>query len=105
MSTFSDNLADLASAEHLARIELYDATGARVGTIENKPGSQGSLKVYLHLLNAHGGITPRAAEEGLALYAEHTADAQTHPGKHPNIDRMFEVMETGRSLRVEVYPA
>jgi hypothetical protein len=29
----------------------------------------------------------------LQLYAEHTADARLHPGKHPNIDRLLAIAE------------
>ncbi len=87
-------LAMLESAEHLQRLELADTDG-NIERIENKPGTQGSLKVYHHLWKKHGAINAAAAKEGLALYAEHTEDAQNNPGKHPNIDRLFEVLENG----------
>jgi len=38
----------------------------------------------------------------LKLYAEHTEDAQINPGKHPNIDRLLDVLDTGEVLTVEV---
>jgi len=61
-------------------------------TIKNKPGQAGSLAVYAALALRHGRIDAVAAREGLALFAEHTADAQAHPGRHPNIDRLLQVL-------------
>lgn len=87
---FAETLKTLPSVAHLAALRLTDAAGQVIATIENKPGQAGSLAVYHALAQRHGGaITPAAATEGLALYAEHTADAQAHPGKHPNIDRLI----------------
>lgn len=87
---FADILATLPDVSHLAALRLIDASGAVVATLENKPGQAGSLRVYHALAQRHGGaITPAAAAEGLALYAEHTADARAFPGKHPNIDRLL----------------
>jgi hypothetical protein len=73
--------------------------------IENKPGSQGSVKVYHHLFNKWGSINQDAAKDGLEIYAEHTLDAEENPGKHPNIDRLFEVIETGDTLTVSIIEA
>ena len=100
---FADTLKTLPSIQHLAALHLCDAAGQRVATLENKPGQAGSLAVYHALAQRHGGhITPAAAAEGLALYGEHTADAQAHPGKHPNIDRLLALREP---LGVELVPA
>jgi hypothetical protein len=102
MQKFSDILAGLEPADHLQKIELLDTNGHLAGLIENKAGSQGSLKVYHHLWKKHGSITVEAAEEGLALYAEHTADAKANPGKHPNIDRLFTVIDSRQALTVRI---
>ena len=99
MKPFSENLATLPAADHLQRIELRDEASTIVGTIENKPGSQGSLKVYHALLDKYGRIDASAAQEGLALFAEHTADAQANPGKHPNIDRLIDIIQRGNILQ------
>jgi hypothetical protein len=40
--------------------------------------------------------------EGLTLFAEHTNDAEKNPGKHPNIDRLFKVIEENLSLEGKV---
>ncbi len=93
--SFAENLATLPPVDDLAGIELIAAEG-EVSLIENKPGSQGSLRLYRYLFEKYGCIDVAAAEEGLALYAEHTADARENPGKHPNIDRLFDIV-TGKS--------
>jgi hypothetical protein len=100
MKTFQENLVGLPGIDGIARIELLDAGGKLAGTIENKPGSQGSLRVYRFLAGKHGKITPEAAQEGLEIYAEHTRDAQENPGKHPNIDRLFALIEKKQALSV-----
>ena len=102
MKKFSDYLATLENTEHIQKIELFDASGTLAGTIENKPGSQGSVKVYHHLLKKHGSINKEAAKDGLKIYAEHTQDAEENPAKHPNIDRLFGVIETGETLTASI---
>jgi hypothetical protein len=104
MPTFSETLASLEPVDHIARIELHDANGKLVASIENKPGSAGSVKVYHHLWKKHGSIDLAAATDGLELYAEHTDDAAEHPGKHPNIDRLFEIVANPHVLTVEIVP-
>lgn len=98
---FADNLKQLPGVSHLAAIQLVDAENNVVATIENKPGQAGSLVIYNHLAQLFGAITPEAARKGQELYAEHTEDARTNPGKHPNIDRLIGLEERGESLRVK----
>jgi hypothetical protein len=102
MQKFSDVLLTLDSADEVQRIELYLENGTPVGSIENKPGSQGSIKVFYHLYKMYGGITLDAAVEGLALYAEHTEDAENCPGKHPNVDRLINVLENEAPLTMKI---
>lgn len=92
---FADNLKQLPSVSHLAALLLLDVAGNVVATIENKPGKVGSLTIYAALAVKHGGISVVAAHEGLAMFAEHTADARAHPGSHPNIDRLLTVIASG----------
>lgn len=101
MSEFAANLKKLPGISHLAAINLLDADGNLVVAIENKAGSQGSLAVYNHLAQTYGAITPEAAKKGLELYAEHTEDARANPGKHPNIDRLFGLIEAQQTLRIK----
>lgn len=102
MQKFSDNLLTLDNADHVKRIELYDEQSQPAGQIENKPGTQGSIKVYHHLFKIYGEINSDAAVEGLALYAEHTEDAENHPGKHPNIDRLLNVLDKEQTLSIKI---
>ena len=106
MSQFQANLKKMPGISHLEALNLLDAEGNVVATIENKAGSQGSLSLYNHLGQTYGAITPDAARKGLELYAEHTEDARQHPGKHPNIDRLIDI-EAGRlaPLTVRLQPA
>ena len=100
---FAEQLKQLPAISHLAELQLLNETGEVVARIENKPGKIGSLTVYHALALKHEGrITPAAAEEGLTLFAEHTADARQRPGAHPNIDRLFDIIKTGRTLTVKL---
>ena len=98
---FADKLKTLPRVSHLAALNLIDAADVVVATIENKPGQTGSLAVYNHLGQLYGALTAEAARKGLELYAEHTADARGHPGKHPNIDRLLMLAEGDGLLRLK----
>ena len=102
---FADNLKQLPSVAHLAELQLINAAGQVVATIENKPGKAGSLAVYAALAAKHGSINVAAAQEGLDIFAEHTADARAHPGNHPNIDRLLDIISTGQGLSVQLVNA
>lgn len=102
MQKFSDVLLTLDSADEVQRIELFFEDGKPAGSIENKPGSQGSVKVYYHLYKMYGAISLDAAVEGLSLYCEHTEDAENCPGKHPNVDRLINVLENEAPLTMNV---
>jgi len=101
MPSFKENLETFPSIDGIARLELINSDGNIDAVIENKAGSQGSLRLYLHLANQFGSITPEAAQQGCELYAEHTEDARLNPGKHPNIDRLFGLIEQGATLSVK----
>lgn len=103
---FAETLKTLPAVSHLAALQLKDATGEVIATLENKQGQAGSLAVYHALAQQHGGaITPTAAAEGLVLYAEHTADARAFPGKHPNIDRLLAWADGSASYAVTLIAA
>lgn len=101
MASFAENLKNLPGISHLAAIHLLDAEGNLLASIENKPGSQGSLAVYHHLAQTYGAITPEAAKKGLEIFAEHSEDAQAYPGKHPNISRLLALIESGETLHIK----
>ena len=101
--SFAENLADMPQVDDLAGIEI-SSPDSPVEVIENKAGSQGSLRIYRHLMNMYEVINPPAAAEGLALYAEHTRDARLNPGKHPNIDRLLKIESGGLGYFVRLLP-
>ena len=101
---FADILKQIPSVEGIELMELRDESGKVVATLENKPGKAGSLAVYNHLILRYHKINATAAMEGLTLFAEHTNDAEENPGKHPNIDRLFRVIEEGLSLSAKITP-
>jgi hypothetical protein len=103
--TFAENLQQLPPIEGVQRIDLVDSKGAVVATIENQPGKQGSLAVYHSLKQRFGTLDAKAAEHGLLLFAEHTSDARTRPGAHPNVDRLLAIATGGAPLHIEVIPA
>jgi hypothetical protein len=84
------------------KLVLTDAAGAEVATIANAPGTAGSFRVYAYLAQQYGTIHAEAAAEGLAIFAEYTEDASTHPGKHPNIDRLIAILTTGTALGARI---
>ncbi len=98
---FAENLAALPDVQG-KRLRVLDGRGREVAVIENAPGTAGSFRVYAALAAKYGAINAAAAQEGLLIYAEHTEDARLNPGKHPNIDRLFEVLRTGAVLRSAV---
>jgi hypothetical protein len=102
---FKENLAQMPAIDGIARIDLVDGKGAVVASIENKPGKQGSLTVYNYLRETFSSLDANAAEHGLALFAEHTADARNRPGAHPNVDLLLAIAAGGDTLRVDVIPA
>jgi len=100
---FAQRLALLPAADHIASIDLFDAQGQAVGSMANQPGQKGSVAVYAALAALYAGrITPAAAQLGLEWYAEHVADAQAYPGKHPNIDRLLAWSQGSATYTVQV---
>lgn len=99
--SFAENLAALPEARG-TRLRLFDEQGVEAAVIENAPGTAGSFRVYAYLAARYGAIDAVAAQEGLSIYAEHTEGARLNRDKHPNIDRLFDVVQSGVAFRVEV---
>ncbi len=99
--SFAENLKKLPGISHLAALNLLDADGNVVATIENKAGSQGSLAVYNHLAQTYGSINVEAAKKGIEIFAEHSEDERANPGKHPNIARLLQIEAGAQALRVK----
>ncbi len=104
-AVFKDNLQHLPPIDGVQRIDLVDPAGAVIASIENQPGKQGSLAVYQYLKLACGVLDSNAAEHGLAVFAEHTADARSRPGAHPNVDHLLAIAAGGPALEIKVIAA
>jgi hypothetical protein len=96
---FKEVLEILPSIEAIEAIELFHAKEKTpYAVIPNAPGKQGSLKVYLGLYEKFGQqLDSVSAEQGLLWFSEHAQDAKSNPGAHPNIDRLFDVIEHNRT--------
>lgn len=94
-ANFASTLNLLPAADHIARIELFTSQQPEVpvAVLKNEQGTAGSVRVYLYVCHKHGVLDKAAAEEALALFSEHTENARNNPGAHPNIDRLFEIVE------------
>lgn len=101
-ASFKDNLAQLPPIDAVGRVDLIDKAGNVTASIENQPGKQGSLAVYQYLKLAVGTLDATAANHGLEVFAEHTADARNRPGAHPNIDRLLAIAAGGVPLTIEI---
>ena len=104
-ATFKDNLQQLPSVDGVRRIDLLDEQRAVVASIENQPGKQGSLAVYQYLDLCFAALDAQAAEHGLDVFGEHTADARNRPGAHPNVDRLLAIVAGAAPLNIAVIPA
>ena len=104
-ATFKENLQQLPPVDGVQRIDLVDAKGNVVASIENQPGKQGSLAVYQYLKQSFDILDEKAAAHGLAVFAEHTADARNRPGAHPNVDRLLAIAAGDGSLAIETIAA
>ena len=102
VSSFKENLQNLPSIDGIERLEMMDAAGDVVASIENQPGKQGSLAVYRYLFATYGVLNAEAATHGLAVFAEHTEDARNRPGAHPNIERLLEIQGGGAPLTMRL---
>ena len=100
--SFKDILPTLQNASHIQQLDLLNAQGEIIDSIENIPGKSGSVSVYYHVTADNGRLDKTAAEQALQLYAEHTEDARQNPGKHPNIDRLFELISNDLVYQVNV---
>jgi hypothetical protein len=104
-TVFKDNLQQLPPIDGIHRIDLVDGKGSVVASIDNQPGKQGSLAVYHYLSREFDTLDAKAAQHGLAVFAEHTIDARSRPGAHPNVDRLLAIAEGGETLRIEIIAA
>lgn len=98
---FKENLAALPKVKG-KKLTLIDEHGQEVAVIDNAPGTAGSFRVYVYLFGKYQAINAEAAQEGLAIYAEHSNDARMNPGKHPNIDRLLDLLQYQKKLSIRL---
>ncbi|WP_455380966.1 DUF2322 family protein [Acidihalobacter prosperus] len=104
-TAFENNLKSLKQPhERLIALEAYDEGQTPAFIIEKQPDHQGTLAIYYEVAVKHGGLTPKAAEEALALFAEYTEYAQASPGKYADIDRLFSIIEQDLYYSVKAIP-
>lgn len=71
-------------------------------TFPMHPANKARSSFYHALAQEFGGkLDAAAAERGLVWFAEHVADAEANPGKHPNIDLLFKVKAENASLTLK----
>ena len=102
MKKFNAILEELPDISHIEKIKLLNNNNDQFEYILNKPGAQGSVKLYNHLFLVFGELNMNAAMAGLDLYCEHVEDAKNNPGKHPNIDRLIDITSSKETLRIEI---
>lgn len=100
-TVFKDNLEQFPPVDIVERIDITQGDKPQ-GSILNVDGQRGSLALYYYLYKTMGELDIYAARRGLELYAEHTADARTNPGKHPNIDRLILIEATHKPMAMKV---
>lgn len=91
---FKAYLATFPAIDHLSGLNVLNENGDVIHTIPAIEGKLGSLKLY-HALFAKfdGKLTASSAQQGVEWFAEHVVDAEQNPGKHPNIDLLFKVIQ------------
>ena len=90
---FKDILETLPSIEHLTGLDVLKGETV-IHHIPAAPGKLGSLRLYNALAEKFNGKLDRtSAQQGIEWFAEHVEDAKQNPGKHPNIDLLFKVIE------------
>ena len=90
---FKDILETLPSIEHLTGLDVLNGETV-IHHIPAALGKLGSLRLYNALAEKFNGKLDRtSAQQGIEWFAEHVEDAKQNPGKHPNIDLLFKVIE------------
>ncbi|OOF58464.1 DUF2322 family protein [Rodentibacter genomosp. 2] len=99
---FKDILDTLPSAEHLTGLNVKQ-NNVIIHNIPAVAGKLGSLRLYNALAEKFNGKLDRtSAQQGIEWFAEHVEDAKRNPGKHPNIDLLFKVIDEDLILELEV---
>lgn len=99
---FNEILATLPTIDHLQGLNVKQGDKV-IHHIPAVAGKLGSLRLYHALAEKFAGKLDRtSATQGITWFAEHVEDAKAHPGKHPNIDLLFEVIDKNLRLHLEL---
>ncbi len=102
MNLFQDILKQLPDVDHIKEIKILNQKDNQSEIILNQPGSSGSIKIYNQLFLIFGELNTEAAIEGLNLYCEHVKDAEDNRGKHPNIDRLLDIIKSKETFKIKI---
>ena len=96
--SFKEILETLPTIEHLTGLNVMDGETI-IRNIPAIPGKLGSLRLYNALAEKFNGKLNRtSAQQDVEWFAEHVEDAKTNPGKHPNIDLLFKIINENLNL-------
>lgn len=96
--SFQEILETLPTIDHLTGLNVMDGETI-IHNISAIPGKLGSLRLYNALAEKFNGKLNRtSAQQGVEWFAEHIEDAKENPGKHPNIDLLFKVIDENLNL-------
>lgn len=96
--SFKEILETLPAIDHLTGLNVVDGETI-IHNIPSIPGKLGSLRLYNALAEKFNGKLNRtSAQQGVEWFAEHVEDAKENPGKHPNIDLLFKVIDENLNL-------
>lgn len=96
--SFKEILETLPTIDHLTGLNVMDDETI-IHNIPAIPGKLGSLRLYNALAEKFNGKLNRtSAQQGVEWFAEHVEDAKSNPGKHPNIDLLFKVIDENLNL-------
>ena len=99
---FNEILATLPPIDHLSGLNVKQGDEV-IHHIPAITGKLGSLRLYHALAEKFSGKLDRtSAAQGITWFAEHVEDAKAHPGKHSNIDLLFEVIDKNSVLHLEL---
>lgn len=96
--SFKEILETLPTIDHLTGLNVMDGETI-IRNIPAIPGKLGSLRLYNALAEKFNRKLNRtSAQQGVEWFVEHVKDAKANPGKHPNIDLLFKVIDENLNL-------
>ncbi|BFU60156.1 MULTISPECIES: DUF2322 family protein [Rodentibacter] len=98
---FKEILETLPTIDHLNGLNVKQGDEV-IHHIPAVTGKLGSLRLYYALSQKFNGKLDRtSARQGLEWFAEYVEEAKVNPGKHPNIDLLFNVINDDLVLNLE----